>query len=82
MVSTPFCADCPDHEACGQGAPCEVVKDWAAFTQAAHDQGRCEFSGMRVTECVASICDCFETPEGAREIERRAREKRDTVGKP
>jgi hypothetical protein len=21
-----FCEDCPDHEGCGQGCPCEVAK--------------------------------------------------------
>lgn len=24
--SRPFCADCPDHEACASGWPCHVVK--------------------------------------------------------
>lgn len=24
-MSAPFCPDCPDHEACSQGAPCDVV---------------------------------------------------------
>lgn len=47
--------------------------EWEAFTAAQHAKGLCEFSGLRVTRCVASICDCFETPEGAAEIERQAR---------
>lgn len=25
-MSAPFCTDCPDREACGQGAPCTVVR--------------------------------------------------------
>lgn len=35
MVSTPFCEDCPDHEACSQGAPCDLVKQVHAGTVAA-----------------------------------------------
>lgn len=26
MSGEPFCEDCPDREACSQGAPCELVK--------------------------------------------------------
>jgi hypothetical protein len=44
-------------------------EDWAAGQLA---KGLCEFSGLRVSDCVGSICDCFETPEGAAEIERKA----------
>lgn len=29
--SSPWCRDCPDHEACSQGAPCELVKRVAAW---------------------------------------------------
>lgn len=46
--------------------------EWDAFVSASHAKGLCEFSGMRVSRCVRTICDCFETPEGAAAIERRA----------
>lgn len=47
-------------------------REWEAFVAEQHARGRCEFSGLRVSACVASICDCFETPEGAARIEREA----------
>ena len=43
--------------------------EWEAFVAEQHAKGLCEFSGMRVTECQRSICDCFETPVGAIAIE-------------
>jgi hypothetical protein len=46
--------------------------DWDRFVATCHAKGQCEFSGLRVTQCVNSICDCFETIEGAQEIERKA----------
>lgn len=46
--------------------------EWKSFVKASHAKGECEFSRMRVTECQRSICDCFETPEGAKAIERKA----------
>lgn len=46
--------------------------DWERFVKECHAKGVCEFSGMRVTQCVGSICDCFETYEGAVAIERKA----------
>jgi hypothetical protein len=46
--------------------------EWEEWRDIAHSKGLCEFSGMRVTRCQRSICDCFETPEGAAEIERKA----------
>lgn len=48
-------------------------REWKAFVAEQHAKGLCEFSGLRVTRCVESICDCFETPEGAAEIERKSR---------
>lgn len=56
-------------------------KDWEAFTAAQHAKGLCEFSGMRVSRCVGSVCDCFETPEGAAKIERQAVEQRELAEK-
>ena len=49
-------------------------RQWGQHTEACHAKGLCEFSGLRVTACVRSICDCFETEEGAIAIERKARE--------
>lgn len=46
--------------------------EWEAFVAKCHAEGRCEYSGLMVSRCVQSICDCFETPEGAAEIERKA----------
>lgn len=46
--------------------------DWRAHVVEAHSRGACEFSGLGVTECVQSICDCFETLEGAARIEAEA----------
>jgi hypothetical protein len=51
-------------------------QQWQAFAAAQHARGRCEFSGLGVSECVRTICDCFETPEGAAEIERKAQAER------
>ena len=50
----------------------DQVRGWDAFVAASNANGLCEFSGMRVTKCVRTICDCFETPEGASQIERNA----------
>ena len=50
----------------------EQKAQWEAFTREQHAKGLCEFSGMRVTECQRTICDCFESREGAIEIERKA----------
>jgi hypothetical protein len=50
----------------------EQRREWEAFVASQHAKGLCEFSGLRVTRCVASVCDCFETPERAAEIERLA----------
>lgn len=47
-------------------------EDWLKFVAKERDHGRCEYSGLRATECVATICDCFETMEGALEIEKNA----------
>ena len=47
-------------------------QEWDDFVKKSHAKGLCEFSGLRVTRCVRSICDCFETMEGAKEIERKA----------
>lgn len=47
-------------------------EDWEEFKAQCHAKGLCEFSGMRVSHCQRTICDCFETPEGAAEIERKA----------
>lgn len=30
-MSVAYCGDCPDHEACHQGAPCELVKRVSAL---------------------------------------------------
>lgn len=46
--------------------------EWEAFRDACHAKGECEFSGLRVTQCQRTICDCFESPEGAMAIERKA----------
>ena len=45
---------------------------WDQFVDKCRAKGLCEFSGLRATRCVQSICDCFETSEGAMEIERKA----------
>ena len=50
----------------------EQEVQWEAHVKSHHAKGLCEFSGLRVTQCQKTICDCFETPEGAREIERKA----------
>ena len=50
----------------------EQAREWEAFVATSHAKGLCEFSGMRVTKCQRTICDCFETPEGAALIERNA----------
>lgn len=46
--------------------------EWEAVRDECHSRGLCEFSGQRVTQCQRTICDCFESPEGAAEIERKA----------
>jgi hypothetical protein len=35
VSNQPLCADCPDHEACLQARPCDVVKRVAAETSSA-----------------------------------------------
>jgi hypothetical protein len=50
----------------------EQERQWKAFVAEQHAKGRCEFSGLRATQCQRTICDCFETPEGAAEIEQKA----------
>lgn len=47
-------------------------EEWEAFVKASHARGKCEFSGMGIVTCQSTICDCFETPEGAKAIERKA----------
>lgn len=47
-------------------------REWEEFTAQCHAKGLCEFSGLLATRCVQSICDCFETMDGAIEIERKA----------
>jgi hypothetical protein len=46
--------------------------EWRRFVASQHAAGRCEFSGLRVTHCVRTLCDCFETLDGALRIERQA----------
>ncbi len=59
-------------ESCDRAAMESRQQEWEEFRDAAHAKGLCEFSGMRVTQCQRTICDCFESPDGAAEIERRA----------
>ena len=46
--------------------------DWQAHVEDCRTRGVCEFSGLKPTECVQSICDCFETLEGAKALEKEA----------
>lgn len=41
---------------------------WEAFVEEQHAKGQCEFSGKEIRECQRTICDCFETVEGAEKI--------------
>lgn len=46
MSGEPFCVDCPDHEACATGAPCDTVKRLTppAVIDAEHIQTQLEWS--------------------------------------
>ena len=44
--------------------------EWERFVREQHAEGFCDASGLRAGFCVRSICDCFETSEGAAAIER------------
>ena len=46
----------------------EQRAEWEAFVRDAHGKGNCESSGLDALTCYRSICDCFETEEGARDI--------------
>jgi hypothetical protein len=53
-------------------AEAERRREWERFVSSQHAKGLCEFSGLKASRCVASVCDCFETPEGAAKIEAEA----------
>lgn len=53
----------------GRTDPDEQRRQWEAWVAEQRAKGLCEFSGLPVTQCQATICDCFETPEGALKIE-------------
>lgn len=44
--------------------------EWERFVREQHAKGICDASGLRARSCVRSICDCFETEEGAAAMER------------
>lgn len=50
-------------------------RDWKEHVARCHADGHCEFSGMNIVKCQRTICDCFETAEGAAEILKNATEK-------
>lgn len=50
----------------------EQERQWNEHVAKSRAKGLCEFSGLRATSCVRSICDCFETLEGAEAIVRAA----------
>ncbi len=50
----------------------EQEEYWLKHVEKSHAQGRCEFSGALMTDCVNSICDCFCSMAEAEDIERKA----------
>lgn len=69
MSGEPFCKDCPDHEACSQGAPCAYVKQTAADIRWSRKLLTVRPSwdewGLELAETVARRADCTRRRIGA-----------------
>ena len=61
MTGEPFCRDCPDHEACSQGAPCAYVKQVAAQRR----RPSWDDWGLELAKAVALRADCSRRQIGA-----------------